>query len=124
MFVIDNHIKSDFGLFSIYGFGNVAVRKGDLDRIGGWETNNYDWGVEDVNLFQQFVNISAECYIFRAVEPGLKHNYHKKMCHGIKNEKRKKMCYDAEIILLGSQVNMVDYMFNNKIINDETQNLL
>ena len=122
MFVIDNQsmidIKSDFGLFSIYGFGNVAVRKGDLDRIGGWETNNYDWGVEDVNLFQQFVNISAECYIFRAVEPGLRHNYHKKMCHGIKNEKRKKMCYDAEILLLGSQVNMVDYMFNNKIIND------
>ncbi|CAF4294367.1 unnamed protein product [Rotaria sp. Silwood2] len=122
MFVINNHsiidARVDSGLFSIYGFGNVAVRKRDLDRIGGWEINNHYWGDEDVNLFQQFVKFSAECYIFRAVEPGLKHVYHKKMCNGIKNRERFKTCYDAEINLLGSQADMIDYIFNHKILND------
>lgn len=110
-------VHSDFGLFSIYGFGNVAVRKNDLDRIGGWETTNNYWGVEDINLFQRFVNISSDCYVFRAVEPGLRHFYHKKMCNGIKDEVRLKMCHDAEVTLLGSQAKMVDYIIDNKILN-------
>ncbi|CAF1031184.1 unnamed protein product [Rotaria sordida] len=122
MFVNNNHsiidVRTDSGLFSIYGFGNVALRKRDLDRIGGWEINNYHWGNEDVNLFQQFVNISTECYIFRAVEPGLKHVYHKKMCNDIKEELLFKMCHAAEINLLGSQADMIDYIFDNKILND------
>jgi hypothetical protein len=93
------------GLFSIYGFGNVAVRKQDLDQIGGWETNNYDWGNEDVDLVQRFTNPASDCYIFRTVEPGLRHHYHQKMCH------------NADINLLGSQADMVNYLFENKIEN-------
>ncbi|CAF1483143.1 unnamed protein product [Adineta steineri] len=124
MFNINHHyeiddVQVDLGLFSIYGFGNVVVRKSDLDRIGGWEINNDDWGLEDVNLFKKFVNLSNECYVFRAVEPGLKHYYHKKICHTIKNIQRQKMCYAAEATLLGSQTNMVKYIFDNKIVNDE-----
>ncbi|UJR22100.1 hypothetical protein I4U23_025166 [Adineta vaga] len=111
-----NHVEKDEGLFSIYGFGNVAVRKGDLDRIGGWEINNHEWGNEDVNLFQRFVNQSAECSIFRSVEPGLRHYYHKKMCQGIQNLNRQKMCFDAEANLLGSQVTMMNYIFENELI--------
>ncbi|CAF3303398.1 unnamed protein product [Rotaria socialis] len=110
-------VHKDSGLFSIYGFGNVAVRKRDLERIGGWETSNQYWGDEDVNLFQRFVNASTECYIFRAVEPGFRHFYHKKMCNGIKDEVRLKMCYDAEILLLGSQANMVDHIIDNEMLN-------
>jgi chondroitin sulfate synthase len=122
MFLVDNRPiidgQKNFGLFSIYGFGNVAVRKGDLNRIGGWEMNNHDWGIEDVNLFTKFVNLSVECSIFRAVEPDLKHYYHKKMCYGIENKIQQKMCYDAEANLLGSYVDMIDYIFDNKILND------
>jgi chondroitin sulfate synthase len=123
IFRSNNHsmidIKTNFGLFSIYGFGNVAVRKDDLERIGGWEINNHDWGYEDVNLFSKFVNYSSECSIFRAVEPGLKHYYHKKMCYGIENKTRQKMCYDAEANLLASQIDMINYIFDKKILNDE-----
>jgi chondroitin sulfate synthase len=122
MFRINNRsiidIQTDFGAFSIYGFGNVAVRKDNLERIGGWEINNRDWGEEDVNLFSKFVNFSSECSIFRAIEPGLRHNYHKKMCNGIENKIRQKMCYDAEANLLGSQIDMIDYITNNQILND------
>jgi chondroitin sulfate synthase len=114
MFVHDNDIHEKNGLFSIYGFGNVAVRKQDLDQIGGWETNNHDWGNEDVNLFQRFTNPSTECYIFRTVEPGLRHYYHKKMCNGIVNIERQKMCHDADINLLGSQMDMVNYLLDMK----------
>ncbi|CAF1211934.1 unnamed protein product [Adineta ricciae] len=111
-----SRIEKDSGLFSIYGFGNVAVRKGDLDRVGGWELNNHEWGIEDVNLFQRFVNRSAECYVFRAVEPDLRHYYHKKMCQGIQNPAREKMCIDAEASLLGSQKDMVNYIFKHELI--------
>jgi hypothetical protein len=121
-FVVDDSpiidINSKNGLFSIYGFGNVAVRKQDLDKIGGWEMNNHDWGNEDVNLFQRFNNPSSECYIFRAVEPDLRHYHHKKMCNGIVNKARQKMCDDADMNLLGSQADMVDYLFDNKIVKD------
>ena len=109
-------VQGQFGLFSIYGFGNVAVRKGDLDRIGGWERNNHDWGIEDVNLFERFVNASSQCSIFRAVEPGLRHHYHEKMCSGIRNEARRTMCYAAQANLLGSQAAMVDYLYANDIL--------
>ena len=44
-----NSSAGEQGLFSIYGFGNVAMKKQDLDRIGGWEINNFEWGHEDVN---------------------------------------------------------------------------
>jgi hypothetical protein len=71
-----------------------------------------------VNLFQRFNDHSSECYIFRAVEPGLRHYYHKKMCNEIVNTTRQKMCHDADINLLGSQADMVDYLFDNKIIED------
>lgn len=108
-------IQKHSGIFSIYGFGNVAVRKKDLERVGSWEIDNHDWGVEDVNLFARFVNFSSECSIFRAVEPGLKHNYHKKMCHGIKNKIREKMCYDAETNLFASQIDMTNYIFDKHI---------
>ena len=110
-------IETHNGLFSIYGFGNVAVRKSDLDRIGGWETTNHDWGNEDVNLFQQFQSHSGQCKIFRAVEPGLRHVYHKKMCNGITNIARRKTCDEADINLLGSQSQMVDYILHRKLIH-------
>ena len=111
-------LQSRNGLFSIYGFGNVAVRKGDLDRVGGWETNNRDWGNEDVDLFQRFTDPAMECNVFRAVEPELRHYYHQKMCKGIVNLARQKMCYHADINLLGSQADMVDYLFDHQIIKD------
>ncbi|CAF1581851.1 unnamed protein product, partial [Adineta steineri] len=110
MFNVNNRtvidIDSNVGSFSIYGYGNVVVRKQDLDRIGGWEINNHEWGNEDVNLFQRFSESSSECNVFRTVEPGLKHYYHKKMCNGIVNRERQKICYDADGVLLGSQRNM------------------
>lgn len=109
-----NNLGKNFGLFSIYGFGNVAVRKADLERIGGWEINNHHWGNEDVNLFAKFVNFSNQCSIFRSVEPGLKHIYHKKMCYGIDDIIRKKICLDAEATLFASQIDMVNYILNKK----------
>ncbi|CAF0791721.1 unnamed protein product [Adineta ricciae] len=105
-----SELVSETGSFSIYGYGNVAVRKQDLDRIGGWQTNNQEWGYEDVDLFQRFSRASTSCTIFRAVEPGLKHYYHPKMCHEIIDKTRRKMCFDANHVLLGSQAQMVDYL--------------
>lgn len=110
-------VRTTTGLFSIYGFGNVALKKDDLTRLGGWELNNEDWGVEDVNLFERLSNSSAECLVFRAVEPGLRHYYHPKMCNTIKNDIRRQMCSEAEATLLGSQADMTRYIIERKIID-------
>ena len=107
-------VRARTGLFSIYGFGNVAMRKGDLTRLGGWELNNAEWGVEDVNLFDRFSNASAECFLFRAVEPGLRHYYHPKMCNTIKNDVRRRMCEEAEATVLGSQADMASYILERE----------
>lgn len=107
-------INDKNGQFSIYGFGNVVVRKKDLDRLGGWETNNHDWGLEDVNLFQRFNDPSSECHTIRAVEPGLKHYYHKKMCNDIVNKVRAKMCIEADAMLIGSHAEMTNYLIKNR----------
>ncbi|CAF3201638.1 unnamed protein product [Rotaria socialis] len=109
-------INSRSGLFSIYGFGNVAVRKEDLDKIGGWETNNRDWGLEDGNLYHRFNDPTSDCYVFRAVEPGLRHYYHKKMCNGIMNKAREKMCIEADAMLIGSHADMTNYLMNTKTL--------
>lgn len=108
-------VNDQTGLFSIYGFGNVVIRKRDLDRIGGWETNNLDWGAEDINLYQQFRDPSSGCSVFRAAEPGFKHIHHRKTCEGIMNKARKQTCHDADGLLLGSQKNMADYVLSNTI---------
>ena len=111
-------INSKNGLFSIHGFGNVVVRKLELDKIGGWETDNHDWGMEDVNLFERFSSRSSECYVFRAVEPGLRHHYHEKMCKDITNRARQSMCLTGNAILLGSQLDMTNRLLNNHTFNN------
>lgn len=120
MFIGENpsniDLENNAGLFSIYGFGNVVMRKGDLERVGGWDVNNHDWGDEDGDLFSRFVNISTECTIFRSVEPGFRHYYHRKMCDEIVNPSRQKMCLNAEANLLGSPVEMIKYLFQNQIL--------
>ncbi|CAF4028069.1 unnamed protein product, partial [Rotaria magnacalcarata] len=109
-------INSRSGLFSIYGFGNVAVRKEDLDKIGGWETNNRDWGLEDGNLYHRFNDPTSDCYVFRAVEPGFRHYYHKKMCNGIVNKAREQMCIEADAMLIGSHADMTNYLINSNTL--------
>ena len=104
------------GLFSIYGFGNVALRKSDLDRVGGWETDNGEWGNEDINLFQRFTQVTPACSVFRMVEPGLRHWYHKKMCHAIANKAREQMCHDAEANFFASQADMTNYVSSRNIL--------
>ena len=95
------------GLFSIYGFGNVALKKKDLDRLGGWETTNHFWGNEDVHLFDHFVNRSARCDVFRVVEPGFRHAYHRKHCEEIPDRQRQMMCRAAEANLRASQFDLI-----------------
>ncbi|CAF0822110.1 unnamed protein product [Didymodactylos carnosus] len=73
-----HNITSKHGAFSIYGFGMVATQRKDLDSIGGWETDNVDWGGEDVNLFGRFTK--AGCTVYRIAEPGLRHYSEREYC--------------------------------------------
>ena len=105
------------GLFSIYAFGNVAMRKSDLIRVGGWDVTNKEWGMEDVNLFNQFVRFGSNCFIFRAAEPGLQHRYHEKRCNTIENKSRRLMCTQAQDNLIASQLDLVNVIERDFNIN-------
>jgi hypothetical protein len=111
-------INSRRGSFSIYGFSNVAVRKGNLDYLERWRVNDQEWHVDDINLVQQSINISSDCQIFRSVEPDLRYNYQKKMCHKIQDVTQQRMCSKAQTNLLGSQIDMANYIMKKKMIDE------
>lgn len=104
-------------IFSIYGFGNVALRKRDLNRVNGWPTDNNDWGMEDVALFDRFVRLNGFCSVFRLVEPGFQHRYHQKKCNIIQDLDRRKMCLAAASNLIGSQLDLVNHLTHNLSMN-------
>ncbi|CAF0790938.1 unnamed protein product [Didymodactylos carnosus] len=111
---VEYNITSNHGTFSIYGFGTVATTKNDLDSVGGWETNNTGWGVEDVNLYTRF--IEAGCMVHRVAQPDLRHCFHKKMCDGIKDKKRQRMCREAESSLLGSHSHIYSHIVRSQLL--------
>ena len=42
--------------------------------------NIHGWGGEDVDIFNKFIAAGENITVFRAVDPGLIHIYHKRFC--------------------------------------------
>ncbi|KAL9954154.1 hypothetical protein ACROYT_G041655 [Oculina patagonica] len=77
----DTHftINKDSGIWRSYSYGPVCIYHQDLDSVGGFDTSIKGWGLEDVDLFERFVN-HTEIEVFRAADPGLIHVYHRVIC--------------------------------------------
>ncbi|KAJ8343932.1 hypothetical protein SKAU_G00312610 [Synaphobranchus kaupii] len=78
------------GLWRHYGFGIACVYKGDLVRAGGFDVSIQGWGLEDVDLFNKFIQSGTR--VFRSADPGIVHVHHPVVCDPQLDARRYKMC--------------------------------
>ncbi|XP_024117568.1 chondroitin sulfate synthase 1 [Oryzias melastigma] len=97
-----NHyvFTSKTGLWRTYGFGIVCVYKGDLLRAGGFDTSIQGWGLEDVDLYNKFVQSGIG--LFRSVDTGIVHVHHPVVCDPNLEAKQYKMCLGSKASSYGS----------------------
>lgn len=98
----DNHyvFTSKTGLWRTYGFGIVCVYKGDLVKAGGFDTSIQGWGMEDVDLFNKFIQSGVR--LFRSTDTGIVHVHHPVVCDPNLEPKQYKMCLGSRASSHGS----------------------
>jgi chondroitin sulfate synthase len=92
---------SDSGYWRQFGFGIVSVFNSDLRRVGGFDTSIIGWGKEDVDLFEKF--IKSNLTLFRSVDPGLIHVFHKIDCDPNLSPEQMIMCMGSKATSIASQ---------------------
>ncbi|XP_062405598.1 chondroitin sulfate synthase 1 [Sardina pilchardus] len=92
----DNHyvFTTKTGLWRHYGYGIVCVHKGDLQKAGGFDVSIQGWGLEDVDLFNKFVQSGLKQ--FRSVDTGIVHVHHPVLCDPNLDPKQYKMCLGSK----------------------------
>lgn len=98
----NNHyvFTSKTGLWRTYGFGIVCVYKGDLVKAGGFDTSIQGWGMEDVDLFNKFIQSGVR--LFRSTDTGVVHVHHPVVCDPNLEPKQYKMCLGSRASSHGS----------------------
>ncbi|MGH0161717.1 UNVERIFIED_CONTAM: hypothetical protein FKN15_041667 [Acipenser sinensis] len=98
----DNHYVFTLktGLWRHYGFGITCVYKGDLIQAGGFDVGIQGWGLEDVDLFNKFVQSGIK--IFRSTDIGIVHVHHAVICDPNLDPKQYKMCLGSKASSHGS----------------------
>ncbi|XP_016410708.1 chondroitin sulfate synthase 1-like isoform X1 [Sinocyclocheilus rhinocerous] len=104
----DNHyvFTSKTGLWRHYGFGIVCVYKGDLVKAGGFDVSIQGWGLEDVDLFNKFVQSGIK--LFRSTDTGIVHVHHPVVCDPNLDPKQYKMCLGSKASSHGSTQQLVE----------------
>lgn len=78
----DAVVRAQNGFWRRSSFGMVCISAGDFFRVGAFadaESRFDGWGGEDVWQFERVRN-ESDLVAFRAVDPGLLHRWHDKMC--------------------------------------------
>jgi len=104
---------TDFGYWRQFGFGIVCVYNSDLRRVGGFDTSIIGWGKEDVDLFEKF--IKSNITIFRTVDPGLVHVFHRIECDSSLSDEQMIMCLGSKSTSISSQRVLANLIFERKI---------
>lgn len=103
-----NHVRKnhfDFnrnnGYWRQFGFGILVTYYSDLKRVGGFDKSIVGWGKEDVDLYEKF--IKSNLIIFRTVDPGLTHVFHKIECDVSLSPEQMIMCLGSKATSIASQ---------------------
>ena len=102
----------DTGYWRQFGFGIVSVYGSDLKRVGGFDTSIVGWGKEDVELYEKF--IKSNLTIFRSVDPGLIHIFHKIECDASLAEEQMIMCMGSKATSIASQRILANLVYEEK----------
>ena len=89
------------GYWRHFGFGIVATYNSDLKRVGGFDKSIIGWGKEDVDLYEKY--IKSNMTVFRTVDPGLVHVFHKIECDPQLNNEQTLMCIGSKSTSIASQ---------------------
>jgi chondroitin sulfate synthase len=107
------NFNSDVGYWRQYGFGMVSIYNTDLKNIGGYNTSIVGWGKEDVDLFDKL--LASNLTLFRSVDPGLVHVFHKIECDPNLASDQLAMCHGTKSTSLASQRRLAYYFFMEMI---------
>lgn len=102
----------DTGYWRNFGFGILATYNSDLKRVGGFNKSIVGWGKEDVDLYEKF--IKSELTIFRTVDPGLVHVFHRIECDPGLNDEQMLMCIGSKATSIASQRVLADLIFRDR----------
>jgi len=89
------------GYWRQFGFGILLTYYSDLKQVGGFDTSIIGWGKEDVDLYEKY--IKSNIFIFRSVDPGLTHVFHKIECDSKLSEEQMIMCLGSKATSIASQ---------------------
>ncbi len=94
-------IHGDLGYWRFYGFGILSVYYEDIKMVGGYDTTIKGWGKEDVDLYDRFS--ASNLKVFRSVDRGLVHMYHKIICNPNLTNEQMDMCIGTLMASQASQ---------------------
>lgn len=86
----------------------------DLRRVGGFDVSIVGWGKEDVDLYEKFIR--SNLTVFRAVDVGLVHVFHKIECDPALAEEQMIMCLGSKATSIASQRQLARIVLKNKDI--------
>lgn len=102
----------DKGYWRQFGFGIVVVYNSDLRRVGGFDVSIVGWGKEDVDLYEKF--IASNLTVFRSVDVGLTHVFHKIECDPKLPDEQMVMCLGSKGTSIASQRVLANLVYENR----------
>lgn len=113
---LDSHFdfNQESGYWRQFGFGIVSVYNSDLRLVGGFDTKIIGWGKEDVDLYEKF--IASNITVFRAVDVGLVHVFHKIECDPKLADEQMIMCLGSKATSIASQRQLARLILRNKAL--------
>jgi hypothetical protein len=105
------NLQTDHGFWRKYGFGIVCVYGEDVVNVGGFDLTIKGWGLEDVRLYEQFLQ-SGRYDVIRTPDPGLVHIYHVSSCSPDLEPQRFESCKKSASSQLANAGSLVNYMIS------------
>lgn len=103
------------GHWAYYSYGMVCIYASDYRKAGGFDTSMQGWGEEDVDFVKKVMDKGFE--IFRAPDPGLIHNWHRKVCNRktVSSNAAYEHCLQSKGENLADRIELAQYVFDNEL---------
>ena len=103
------------GHWAHYSYGMVCIFVSDYHKAGGYDNTMRGWGEEDVDFMNRVLGKGLE--IFRAPDPGLIHNWHRKVCDKVtvSNPVAYDHCLMSKGENLADRIELAQYVFDTEL---------
>lgn len=103
------------GHWAHYSYGMLCIYGSDYQKAGGFDNAMRGWGEEDVDFMNRVLEKGME--IFRAPDPGLVHNWHRKVCDKatVSNPVAYDHCLMSKGENLADRIELAQYVFDNEL---------